>query len=75
MYMYNDIRSYIFTIIADVMGNKGAHKGVQIQLVAYFNPYITQFKLVSVCADKEHHVSCSNLFVNFIILVLDPAFS
>ena len=56
--MYTDIRSYIFTIMTDVMGNMGTSNVLQIQLAAYFHPHITQFKVVSVCAEIKHRVSC-----------------
>ena len=49
--------------MTDVTDNMGASNVLQVQLAAYFQPHITQFKSVSVCADKEHYVSCSNLFV------------
>ena len=60
--MYTDTRSrsYIFAIMTDVMGNMGASIILQIQLAACFHPHITQFKVVSVCAEMKRRLCCYN---------------
>ena len=52
--MYTDRHSiYIFTIMTDVMGDMGASNVSQIQWEAYCYLHITQFNIVSVCAETS----------------------
>ena len=70
--IYTDTRSYIFTIVTDVTGNMRASNVLHSQLAAYVHPHII---IVSDYAEIKHCVSCSNLFVYFIILILDLVLS